>query len=133
MGIETEIEKLCRENEFMNHNHITLKTLEKDHVVMELVVRQESLNPYKIVHGGALYTMADCAAGTASRSDGRRYVTMSSSLNFLRSGLMGDTIWAEARIRHRGRTVCYVEVDVTNQKGELLASGDYTFFCIENT
>ena len=94
MGMEEDMQALCTANEFMNHNHIKLKELSEGRAVMELTVVKESLNPYGIVHGGALYTMGDCASGIAARSDGRRYVTLSSSLNFLRSGKEGDTIQA---------------------------------------
>lgn len=123
---------LCEKNEFMNYNHIHLKEAEHDRTVMELTVVKESLNPYGIAHGGVLYTMGDCAAGLAARSDGRRYVTLSSSFNFLRSGQLGDTIQATGTIRHRGRTTCVAEVDITDSQGRLLASGSYTFFCVEN-
>ena len=130
MGMEEDMQALCTANEFMNHNHIKLKELSEGRAVMELAVVKESLNPYGIVHGGALYTMGDCASGIAARSDGRRYVTLSSSLNFLRSGKEGDTIQAVGQVRHRGRTTCYVDVDILGPDGRLLASGNYTFFCI---
>lgn len=131
MNIPENILALCEKNEFMNHNHIHLKDLEHDRVVTELTVTKESLNPYGIAHGGALYTMGDCSAGIAARSDGRRYVTLSSSFNFLRSGQLGDTIQAVGLVRHRGRTTCVVDVDVTDSQGRLLSNGSYTFFCIE--
>lgn len=130
MGMLEDMKALCDANAFMNHNHIRLHSVERDRVVMELTAVADSLNPYRFVHGGALYTMADCACGTAARTDGRRYVTLSSSLSFLHSGLEGDHILADAKVRRRGRSTCYVDVDVTNEKGDLLASGNYNFFCI---
>lgn len=133
MTIPKEIIELCEKNEFMNYNHIHLKEIAPERVVTELTVVKESLNPYGIIHGGALYTMGDCAAGIAARSDGRRYVTLSSSFNFLRSGQMGDTIQAAGTIRHRGRTTCLVDVDITDTMGRLLANGSYTFFCIDHS
>lgn len=131
MPVSDAILTLCAKNEFMNHNHIYLKVVEQDRVVTEMTVVKESLNPYGIAHGGALYTMGDCAAGIAARTDGRRYVTLSSSFNFLRSGQIGDTIQAIGLVRHRGRTTCVVDVDVTDSQGRLLSNGSYTFFCIE--
>lgn len=131
MGLQEDMAALCAANEFMNHNHISLAQLSEGRAVVELTIVKESLNPYGIVHGGALYTMGDCASGIAARSDGRRYVTLSSCLNFLRSGKEGDTIQAVGQVRHRGRTTCYVDVDILDPEGKLLASGNYTFFCIE--
>ena len=54
------------ENAFTGYNHMTMEQVEKDRVVYRLDVHPESLNPYGMVHGGALYTLADDAAGTAA-------------------------------------------------------------------
>ncbi|MDD5938011.1 MAG: PaaI family thioesterase [Clostridiales bacterium] len=131
MSLEEDLAELCAANAFMKYNHIVLKSVERDRAVMELTVQDESLNPYGMVHGGALYTMGDCAAGTAARSNGRRYVTLASNLNFLRSGMPGDVIQAVGTVRRRGKTTCYVTVDISNSEGTLLASGNFTFFCID--
>lgn len=131
MELENEIVRLCAANEFMNHNHIVLKELEKDRAIMELTVCTASLNPYGFVHGGALYTMADCACGTAARSGGGRYVTQTSNLTFHRSGMPGDVIRAEGKVLRRGHSTCCVNVELTNQKNDLLASGSFIFFRID--
>ena len=131
MAIADEMAAYCANHAFMKKNHIRLEEVEPDRVVTALDAGPDSLNPYGFVHGGALYTMADCACGAAARTDGRKYVTLSSSFNFLHSGVEGDTIRAEAKVRRRGRTTCYVIVELTNSRNELLASGNYTFFCID--
>ena len=131
MDLEKEMITYCENHSFMNHNHIRLTEVEQDRAVTVLSAEADSLNPYGLVHGGALFTIADCACGAAARTDGRRYVTLSSSFNFLHSGLAGDSLRAEAKVRRRGQTTCYVTVDLTNNRGELLASGGFTFFCVQ--
>ncbi len=129
--IQAQIEIDCASNSFMLYNHIHIKELQPDRAVTELTVTKDNVNPYGIAHGGALYTMADCACGIAARSDGRRYVTISSSFNFLRSAPQGETVFAESQVRRRGCSTCYVDVDITDSQGQLLASGNFTFFRIE--
>jgi len=131
MGMQEDIEVICRKNHFMRYNHIKLTEMAPDWAVCELTLVEESLNPLGVAHGGVLYSMADCATGIAARSDGRRYVTLSSSFNFLRSGQAGDTVRAEAKVRRRGRSTCYVDLDITDSQGKLLCSGNFTFFCID--
>lgn len=117
-------------NYFFEASHMTILLKERDHAITELQVRQESCNPFGRTHGGAIYTLGDTASGTAAHSDGRYYVTQSSSVHFLRNVTAGHTIHAEARVRHRGRATCLCEVTFTDEENNLLATGDYTFFCI---
>ena len=115
-------------NSYLLLNHIQVKDIKEDWALAELHVHSDSLNPLGLVHGGNLFALADTVGGAAARSDGRNYVTQSSSFTFLHSGLLGDMIRGEAKVRRRGQVTCYVDVDVTNQKGDLLASGSFTFF-----
>lgn len=121
-------ERLSR-NAFMLYNHMELESVRQDRAVFRLNIRPESKNPFGMVHGGALYTLADNAAGVAVHTDGRAYVTQTSSLHFLRNQAAG-TVRAEGRVRHRGKSTCLAEVDITGEDGVLLATGEFTFFCV---
>ena len=127
---EIQTEDLMRGNAFMFHNYIEMESAERDKAVFKLVIRPESKNPYGIVHGGAIYTIADNAAGAVAHSDGRYYVTQTSSLHFLRNQAEG-VVRAEARIRHRGKSTCLVDVDITGEGNILLATGQFTYFCVD--
>ena len=127
---EIQTEDLMRGNAFMFHNYIEMESAERDKAVFKLVIRPESKNPYGIVHGGAIYTMADNAAGAVAHSDGRYYVPQTSSLHFLRNQAEG-VVRAEARIRHRGKSTCLVDVDITGEGNILLATGQFTYFCVD--
>ena len=127
--IRQNTEQRMRKNAFMLHNHIELESVDKDRAVFKLDIRPESCNPYGMVHGGAIYTLADNATGSAAHTDGRNYVTQSGTLHFLRNQREG-IIRAQARVRHRGRSTVLVAVDVVGDDGTLLASGEFSFFCI---
>ena len=127
---EIQTEDLMRGNAFMFHNYIEMESAERDKAVFKLVIRPESKNPYGIVHGGAIYTMADNAAGAVAHSDGRYYVTQTSSLHFLRNQAEG-VVRAEARIRHRGKSTCLGAVEITGEGNLLLATGQFTYFCVD--
>lgn len=77
--------ELNKKNLFATYNHIEAEFVEPDHAIFKLEIRPESKNPYGIVHGGAIYTMADNATGYAAHTDGRSYVTQGSSMHFLRN------------------------------------------------
>ena len=96
----------------------------------ELEIRTDTQNPMGMVHGGAIYAMADNATGFAAHTDGRSYVTQTSALQFLRNQSEG-TVWARAQVRHRGKSTCLVAVDIIGEKEKLLATGEFTFFCVD--
>ena len=106
--------ELNKKNLFATYNHIEAEFVEPDHAIFKLEIRPESKNPYGIVHGGAIYTMADNATGYAAHTDGRSYVTQSSAMHFLRNQTDG-IVRADARVRHRGRTTCLVDVDILGE------------------
>ena len=117
-------------NAFTDHNFIRLESAEADCAVYRLDIRPESRNPFGMVHGGALYTLADDAAGGAAHSDGRHYVTQHGNLHFLDNRAHG-TIRAAGRVRHRGRSTVLVDVEITDESGSLLATGAFSYFCVD--
>lgn len=117
-------------NAFTAHNFIQLESVEPDRAVYRLEIRPETRNPYGMVHGGALYTIADDAGGAAAHSDGRHYVTQSGNLHFLDNRAHG-VIRAAGEVRHRGRSTVLVTVRITDEAGALLAMGDFSYFCVD--
>ena len=121
--------QLLAANAFMNHNHISISQVTPQQAVAVLDIVPESLNAYGLLHGGAYFTMADAAGGALARSDGRSYVTVSSSMNFIRPA-NGGQVTAVAQLRHRGRSTCLISVTITDQADHLLSCGEFTFFCV---
>ena len=124
--LEQKTRQRLGKNAFMLHNFIELESVEPDRAVFRLDIRPESRNPYGLLHGGAIYTMADNATGAAAHTDGRYYVTQTSALHFLRNQATG-TVW----VRHRGKSTVLTAVDITGEDGKLLATGEFTFFCVD--
>ena len=128
--LEQQTRARLNRNTFMVHNFIEMEHVEPDRAVFRLDVRPESLNAYGMVHGGAIYTLADNATGTAAHTDGRYYVTQTSALHFLRNQSEG-TVRAIATVRHRGKSTVLTAVDIVGEGGRLLATGEFTFFCVD--
>ena len=118
------------ENYFMIHNHICPGDAGDSWAEMYLDIAQESKNPYGMVHGGALFTMADCCAGRVARLDGRLYVTQDASVQFIHNVHAGR-LTARGTVLNRGRRVCLVQTEIRNQENRLLFSGVFSMFCIE--
>ena len=130
-GLEQRTRDRIKGNGFMVYNHMELETVEPDYAVFRMEIRPESKNVYGMVHGGAIYTLADNATGSAAHTDGRNYVAQNGNLHFLRNQGEG-MIRAVARVRHRGRSTVLVLVDVVGEDSTLLATGEFSFFCIDH-
>ena len=95
-----------------------------DLVLARVAVRDDLRQPFGLVHGGVLTTVAETLAslGTAAVvvPEGNAAMGLSNSTSFLRPILDG-TIHARAIRRHRGRTTWIWDVEISDDAGRLCA------------
>lgn len=127
--VDAILKRLAEKNHFMNHAFNEPVLVEDDHSVFRMEVRDEVRNTFGMIHGGAICTLADNAAGTAAHTDGRSYVTQGCSFNMMGNQAEG-VVQAEGRVIHRGRSTAVVEVKITGESGKVLASASFTMFCL---
>lgn len=116
-------------NRFMTANGIVVSEVGPERAVTKLTIGPESLNANGNLHGGAIFTLADAAAGLLSRADGRRYVTESADIHYLRGCSSGTVIGTATLIRRGGRS-CVIQVEIAHEDGELLATVTTHFTCV---
>ena len=85
-------------------------------------------NPMGTLHGGILCDIADTAMGVAFASTlapGETFTTVELKINYLRP-VREARLRAEGRVVQRGRTVGYVECEVSDENGRLIAKSSST-------
>lgn len=93
-----------------------------------IVLEDKHENPYGWVHGGCMMALADTVAGIAAGTAGSYISTLDSNFHFLKKGTeTKEIICTASRIRD-GRRILVYEAEITNDSGELLAKGDFTFY-----
>jgi uncharacterized protein (TIGR00369 family) len=100
-----------------------LKSIEPGRTVFEMEVDERHHNPMGTLHGGIYCDLADAAMGYAYASvlaEGETFTTVELKINFLRAVRQGK-LTAEARVVKSGSALGYVECDVTDQTGKLVA------------
>src|SRR5947209_2300248 len=108
-----------------------LMSIEPGHAVFAMEVDERHHNPMGTLHGGVYCDLADAAMGfayAATLGAGETFTTIELKINFLRAVRTG-TLTAEARVVKAGSTLGYVECDVTDQAGKLVARASST--CIK--
>lgn len=101
---------------------------------MRWVSGPDHCNINGVVHGGALFSLADAALEVASNSWGRMCVAISMEAQFLSPARQGDVLVAEARERGRSRRVGGYLIDVIAETDPdtILASFQATVFRTDN-
>ena len=118
-------------NPFCQRIGISVEELRIGYARTVKTVTGEDTNPLGVPHGGLYFTMADNACGFAMSTHGFVAVTVNSTFNFMRGAQVGDRLTAEAVEVKGGKTISVYEARVTNQNGDLIASGTFTFFRME--
>jgi 1,4-dihydroxy-2-naphthoyl-CoA hydrolase len=100
-----------------------LETAEEE-AKARIAISEHHMQPYGIVHGGLLCTLAESIASRAThlavRDDGMAAMGQSQAASFLRP-ISGGHANAMARRRHGGRTSWVWDVEISDDKGRLCA------------
>nr|WP_208979259.1 PaaI family thioesterase [Pseudovibrio axinellae] len=92
-----------------------------EEVVCHMTVTPQMANRNGVLHGGALMTLADTAAGTASFINSPAEIsntTVEAKTNFLRPVKVGDVLTARCVPVHIGRTTNVLQVTLTRGDGK---------------
>lgn len=103
---------------------IKTEIIEPGHIVGEMEVRADLMQPWGYVHGGAIVSLADtlCGIGCASTIDPTKeyFLTVELKTNFTRAVREG-LLKGEAKVISRGRQVQLWECKVSDDAGKLVA------------
>lgn len=99
---------------------------------LSMPFHEKITQPYGLVHGGALFTLADSAAAVAIVrivKSGTRFVTVEMKINFL-SPVNEGIIEARANVLKNGKRIIPIDVEVVNQ-GKLVAKAISTYIILD--
>jgi uncharacterized protein (TIGR00369 family) len=105
-----------------------LKAIEPGRAVFELAADERHHNPLGTLHGGVYCDLADAAMGyayAATLAEGESFTTVEMKINFLRP-VRRATLTATAQVVMAGKTLGYVECEVVDEQGRLVAKAAST-------
>ncbi len=114
------IRNFLKNDRFAEHNGIELLEITQGGAKAKLDIRDYHLNGANIVHGGAIFALADLVFAAASNSHGTIAVAINANISFLKASA-GGTLYAEAREIAKNPRLGTYTIDVTNEDGDVIA------------
>jgi len=115
------VDKMYENDAFSQWLGIELMEIRTSYAKIKMTTRAEMVNGFGIVHGGISFSFADSAFAFACNSPGRHAVSIDTSISHLKKIGVGETIFAEAKEENLSHKTGLYRIEVTNEKGELLA------------
>jgi len=91
------VHKMFDKDAFSQWLGITIESVEEGSCTLSMTIKNEMLNGFSIAHGGITYSLADSALAFASNSQGRKSVSIDTSINHIEVLKEGDKIVAVAK------------------------------------
>lgn len=115
-----QILKFFRNDRYAELSGIEIVEVGEGRAKARLTVSERHLNGVDLVHGGAIFTLADLAFAVASNSHGTVAVAINASVSFLKAARSG-TLQAEAVEVSRNPRLGSYTVTVTDDAGDIVA------------
>jgi acyl-CoA thioesterase len=82
---------------------------------LQIKVREEMINGFKIAHGGIAYSLADSCLAFAANSHGVQAVSIETSISHTQKVVNGDTLIATAKEINKSTKTGLYYITITNQ------------------
>jgi len=97
-------------------------TVETDHAVVRMTVRDDMVNGHGICHGGFIFSIADSCFALACNSQGRLTVAAGADVAFTAPVRLGDVLVADGRVRTAYGRSGITDVTVTRERDAVVVA-----------
>ena len=122
------VKHMMEHDKFSQWLGIEVLAVKEGYSKIKMLVREEMINGFGIIHGGITFSLADSAFAFACNNRNNLSVALDTSINFTRAIQVGDTITAEAKESHNGRSTGLYFITITNQNNAQVAHFKGTCF-----
>ncbi|MDP1811188.1 MAG: hydroxyphenylacetyl-CoA thioesterase PaaI [Sediminibacterium sp.] len=128
MQAQQVVTHMMEHDKFSQWLGITVLEIKEGYSKIQMPIRDEMVNGFGIAHGGIAFSMADSAFAFACNNRDNLSVALDTSINFTKAVQVGDTLIAEAKEIHNGRSTGLYQITITNQHNEQVAHFKGTCF-----
>ncbi|MFA5537055.1 MAG: PaaI family thioesterase [Bacillota bacterium] len=118
--MKLNLTKSIENDRFAAYNGIKLVEIKPGFAVAEMEINENHLNGVDLVHGAAIFSLADYAFAAASNSKGVVTVSVNASIAYFKSP-KGPRLVAEAEEISSSKKLCNYNIDIFDENKELVA------------
>ena len=115
------VDKMMLDDKFSKWMGIKVLSVKEGYSKISMVVREEMINGFGIVHGGIPFSMADSAFAFACNNRNNLSVALDVTISFSKAVKVGDELIAEAKEVHNGRSTGVYLITILNKNNEHIA------------
>lgn len=119
-------------NPFCHLLEMELLEAEQGYARGRIPVKEEIMNMYGSVHGGASYALADTIGGIAATTYGNYVLTVDGKMNYLLQIKDTQYLYCEAKVVRQGNTIGVYQITFTNDAKDVVATADFTYFRLKH-
>jgi acyl-CoA thioesterase len=117
----TVVNHMMENDAFSQWLGIDVMEIKEGYSKIRMTIREEMVNGFGIVHGGIPFSLADSAFAFACNNRNNLSVALDVTITFTKAVNVRDTLTAEAKEVHNGRSTGVYLITVQNQKDEQVA------------
>ena len=118
---KTVVEKLMQDDLFSQWLQIKVIGIKEGYSKIKIELREEMINGFNVIHGGIIFALADSAFAFACNNRNNLSMALDCSISFNKASKPGDTLIAEAKEIHNGRSTGLYVITITNQNNDHVA------------
>ena len=115
------VDKMMDHDAFSQWMGVEVLEIKEGYSKIKMIIRQEMVNGFGIVHGGIPFSLADSAFAFACNNRNNLSVALDVTITFTKAVQVGDILTAEAKEVHNGRSTGVYLISIFNQKEEQVA------------
>ena len=113
--------QFLNDDKFALHAGIELLEVKSGTAKVRMEVKPFHINGVGLVHGGALFTLADFAFAAAANSHEEVAVAINASISYLK-GVKAGILYAEAEEISNSRKISVYSIKIINEHNQLIAT-----------
>jgi acyl-CoA thioesterase len=115
------VEKMMQDDLFSQWLQIKIIVIREGYSKIKMALRDEMINGFNVIHGGIIFSLADSAFAFACNNRNNLSMALDVSISFNKAAKPGDTLIAEAKEIHNGRSTGLYIITITNQSNDHVA------------